>query len=328
VVIYNRFVNDYAQFALLEVIMSKNTPMNLLFAFDGSEHSLAALTFITDLFSNSSDKPKIDLLTVITPRQATDHAIIRETLDRASKHLGENGFKVKSNFILGYPAEQILEYAENAKPELIVVGAKGLRATLGILLGGVAQQVIEYSCCPVLLVRAPYTGMSRCLFVTDGSEFSIKATNYITKFPLPKDADMKVMHVLPPIPIQPSQEYISQYLPIGPDVYPPPPIAPIDEDKVDRQEAEEIEGKTILQTTLDTLKKHGIHAQGMLRHGDAATEIIRYINKEKIELVIAGSRGLSQIRGLLLGSVSRKLVHYAGCSVLIVKDVQRKLNMN
>ena len=36
-------------------------------------------------------------------------------------------------------------------------------------------------------------------------------------------------------------------------------------------------------------------------------------------MVVCGSRGLSAVSGWLLGSVSRKLVHYAGCSVLIVK---------
>ncbi len=57
----------------------------------------------------------------------------------------------------------------------------------------------------------------------------------------------------------------------------------------------------------------------MLR-GDAAKEIIEYAKDNNINLIVSGSRGLSQFKGWLLGSVSRKLVHYSECSVLIVKS--------
>jgi nucleotide-binding universal stress UspA family protein len=54
--------------------------------------------------------------------------------------------------------------------------------------------------------------------------------------------------------------------------------------------------------------------------GDAATEILNFAQNINADLIVAGSRGLSQIQGWLLGSVSRKLVHYARCSVLIAKE--------
>ena len=68
----------------------------------------------------------------------------------------------------------------------------------------------------------------------------------------------------------------------------------------------------------------GIESTSVLARGDAATEIIEYTNKEDIDLIVAGSRGLSQFQGWLMGSVSRKLVHYSNCSVLIVKQPEAK----
>ncbi len=62
-----------------------------------------------------------------------------------------------------------------------------------------------------------------------------------------------------------------------------------------------------------------MEASSVLLRGDAATEIIEYVKTNQIDLIVSGSRGLSEVRGWLLGSVSRKLVHYAGCSVLVVK---------
>ena len=84
-------------------------------------------------------------------------------------------------------------------------------------------------------------------------------------------------------------------------------------------EDEERQGNIILEETLKILDNYGIEASSVLLRGDAATEIIEYTKGNQIDLIVTGSRGLSQMRHLLLGSLSRKLVHYAGCSVLIVK---------
>ena len=73
--------------------------------------------------------------------------------------------------------------------------------------------------------------------------------------------------------------------------------------------------------TLARLRSWGVKASSALLQGDAATEIIEYVKTNQVNLVVSGSRGLSQVQGWLLGSVSRKLVHYAGCSVLVVKGM-------
>jgi nucleotide-binding universal stress UspA family protein len=123
------------------------------------------------------------------------------------------------------------------------------------------------------------------------------------------------MHILPP---SPSPELIAQSWPIGPDVLPPIPL--------DREaetawlEEEENKGHELLDQTVSFLARcSGIKATPVLARGDAATEIIQYVKDQNIDLILAGSRGLSEIRSWLLGSVSRKLVHYANCSILIVK---------
>ena len=92
---------------------------------------------------------------------------------------------MEADLQLGSAPEQILAITESRKTDLIVMGAKGLRATIGILLGGVAQQVVEYAHCPVLVVRAPYQGLRRILLVTDGSTHSQRAARYLGQFPLP-----------------------------------------------------------------------------------------------------------------------------------------------
>ena len=50
--------------------------------------------------------------------------------------------------------------------------------------------------------------------------------------------------------------------------------------------------------------------------GLAITDVAR---EKKVDLIILGSRGLSEVKGLLLGSVSNKVVQHADCPVLVVK---------
>lgn len=292
---------------------SKHHPLNILFADDGSQHSLAAIGLLGDLPLPAESC--VTVLAVLNPREASNHHVLENALKQTKSHLEERGINAQTELLLGYPAEVISEFADQNRPDLIILGAKGLRATLGILLGGVAQQVIEYANWPVLVVRAPYPGLQKILFVTDGSENSQEALDYFSNFPIPQKTKTFVMHVLPPAP---SPELITQTWPLGPEMPYPIPSQLQAETQVWLGE-EEQNGKELLKNTLQILKARGIEANSVLARGDAATEIIEYVKENGIDLIVAGSRGLSRMRSWLLGSVSRKLVHYAGCSVLVVK---------
>lgn len=53
--------------------------------------------------------------------------------------------------------------------------------------------------------------------------------------------------------------------------------------------------------------------------GDTAQSILDYADRNGIDLIISGSRGLGGLRGLLQGSVSQKLTAHADCPVLTVR---------
>src|SRR5215472_7503523 len=52
---------------------------------------------------------------------------------------------------------------------------------------------------------------------------------------------------------------------------------------------------------------------------DVAEEILRTADKENIDTIVVGSRGISEAKIFLLGSVSYKVSHYASCPVVIVR---------
>jgi nucleotide-binding universal stress UspA family protein len=287
------------------------TEFIILLADDGSAHSRAAVDLITDIsFPETSE---IHVLRVITPLQAAEHSLFESSLEETRSALASQGLNAKAELLLGYPAEKIIEYSEQLRPELIVLGAKGLRSTLGILLGGVAQQVVEYACCPVLIVRAPFNGLSRILIATDGSESSLAAVNFFETLPKKKEAVIDVIHVLPPPPIP-----MSVVEPMFVDLAISQPWEITEEESERRKKEEEI-GEELLLRIKGSLKSVGYESTPILKRGDAASEIIEYVKSNDVDLIVTGSRGFGNIRSWLMGSVSRKLVHYSDCSVLVVR---------
>ena len=57
----------------------------------------------------------------------------------------------------------------------------------------------------------------------------------------------------------------------------------------------------------------------VIRNGDPAGQIVDYAKDAKIDMIVMGSKGLSDIQGLLLGSVSHKVSHLAPCTCVTVR---------
>nr|WP_273545378.1 universal stress protein [Sinorhizobium medicae] len=53
--------------------------------------------------------------------------------------------------------------------------------------------------------------------------------------------------------------------------------------------------------------------------GDYAETILGVADEVDADLIVVGSRGLGGLRGLLVGSVSQKVVQHSDCSVLVVR---------
>ena len=53
----------------------------------------------------------------------------------------------------GQTPEQIVEVARDVGADLIVMGTRGMTEWKSLLLGGVANKVVQHAACPVLLVR-------------------------------------------------------------------------------------------------------------------------------------------------------------------------------
>jgi nucleotide-binding universal stress UspA family protein len=79
------------------------------------------------------------------------------------------------------------------------------------------------------------------------------------------------------------------------------------------------EARDILDGAVGQLKNAGIPVTGDVLEGPPAQAILAVTEAEKFDLIVMGSRGLGQLEGLLLGSVSDRVLHHARVPVLITR---------
>ncbi|MFZ5898110.1 MAG: universal stress protein [Bacillota bacterium] len=88
-------------------------------------------------------------------------------------------------------------------------------------------------------------------------------------------------------------------------------------------EAASAEGQKMLEEArsicLNILKDRPVRIETLVLFGDPAQLITEYAEEKEYDMVVLGSRGAGPLRGVLLGSVSYKVLNSAHCPVLIVK---------
>jgi nucleotide-binding universal stress UspA family protein len=78
--------------------------------------------------------------------------------------------------------------------------------------------------------------------------------------------------------------------------------------------------KKMLSEALNFFKEKNIKARTVLKEGHPADTIIKVAHEGGFDMIVIGSRGISGLQKLFLGSVSNAVIHEAkNCSVLVVK---------
>ena len=78
-------------------------------------------------------------------------------------------------------------------------------------------------------------------------------------------------------------------------------------------------GEQIVQRAKTTARDKGVsEISTRIMDGDPAHGILECAEKEQADLIVIGSRGLSDLKGLLMGSVSHKVCQLAKCTCLTV----------
>jgi nucleotide-binding universal stress UspA family protein len=79
----------------------------------------------------------------------------KDQLSHYGERLRERGLSVEEITREGHPASVIEEEAERLGADLIVIGSRGRSGLKHLLLGSIAERVVQKAPCPVLTVKSP-----------------------------------------------------------------------------------------------------------------------------------------------------------------------------
>ncbi len=77
-------------------------------------------------------------------------------------------------------------------------------------------------------------------------------------------------------------------------------------------------GQAIIDEAQKLLGSTTFIVHGELLEGSEAEAILTVAENHQADLIVMGTRGFGAVKGLLVGSVSRKVIHLASCPVMVV----------
>lgn len=295
--------------------------MNFLLPTDGSDNSASAVSFLNRLPLQKEDR--IDLVHVVTePGHLGETYELYDQLFRLKEEMGDRVLEeaetrlessaatVERVLLRGYPYHEILESSRNRGADIIVMGSRGLAGFESFLLGSVTRKVAINAPVPVLVIKPPQgqngDAPLNILFATDGSPCAKKAAAALHAFPFPSSSRLTILHVVDS--------------PLG-DI---PERFGIEVDERIKSTVADVRGLEMQKAEALLEVEKGVFANRfesidtVVRSGDVAPTIIEKVKKIGADIVVIGCRGERGIKSML-GGVSRRILSYAPCSVLVSK---------
>jgi nucleotide-binding universal stress UspA family protein len=206
----------------------------------------------------------------------------------------------------GDPREVIVHEATTWGADLVVLGARGLGAIAGALLGSVSLGVARHAPCSVLVVKPGPAAGRRIVIAVDGSAPAAAAAAFVARLPLDPATVVQLVGVAQR-PVYPATT------PAFATGMVQRALAELLRERKDAIEhaLAEVAGRfagTVKTVDRTVLVGHPLEA------------LLGAAAGRDVGLVVAGARGLGHVKRLLLGSVSEALLRHVDRPILIVKE--------
>jgi nucleotide-binding universal stress UspA family protein len=296
--------------------------MNVLLAVDGSDWSRAAEKLLSQFpFGERPEVrvmhvcPVADLHELSSGMTAQVHQLIDERrkeglamLEAAAKRCRAWAAGVSTALRDGHAADEILNEAAEWRPDVIVVGARGLGMFSRALLGSVSDRIVKHAQCSVLVthVIGSESGLRNILIAHDGSPAACTAAERFAGLPLGPERTVHLLRVLP-------RAFVGLLEGAG-----LPPLQTPETLSTGRAAAE-----SSLKAAADRFAAAGCRVDVQVHcSADVSSDILDTAAADRVDLIVLGNRGQSAWERFFLGSVPVRVLHYAPCAVWIDRRPQ------
>jgi nucleotide-binding universal stress UspA family protein len=284
--------------------------MKILIGYNGSQIAEAALDDLEH--AGLPENAEVLILTVAEvwlPPENTDEAEV--FAQRAQKYLSKNFplWQVTYEVTYGSPARQILEKAEEFKPDLIVVGEhSGSPGKDNIFLQGTSHKILSEAKCSVRIARGRSendTTPTRIVIGYDGSHGAQVAVDEVASRSWRGQIEAHLVVVA------------DSTVPSSIGRFVAPTSNSFSEMKVVREQMEKL-----AEAPLNKLKNAGLKATLSVGTGNPKEIVIKMAEEWNADSIFVGPNHLgTSFERCLLGSVSEAVAARAHCSVEVVRKI-------
>ncbi len=292
----------------------------ILVPLDGSELAEVTLWYAEGLAGRM--RSAITLLIVLSPEDLKSRYMydcyIKEIANRTKANAEERGagkkegeIKVDYEILKGDAAEEIVDYADKARINLIIMSTQGRSGVRRWALGNVANKVLRATGKPVLLIRAKGAKpdvyrdrLVKVLVPVDGSKESESILRYVTYMATELDLEVTLFHAWvrksEDFPLTGGVEQINQ-------------VRKGREGYIKRMETR--------------LKGKGVNVNSVFKEvltGGAAEEIIKLAEEGDFSMVAMATHGRSGLGRWIFGSNAEKVLEVGSTPLLLVRPRKRK----
>jgi nucleotide-binding universal stress UspA family protein len=280
----------------------------ILVPLDGSEVAEAAIPYARA--AGRSRDSRVVLITVIGASEERYNHPIEAYLAEKVEALESKGAKVSTAIARGDAADEVIEFADGNKVDLIVISSHGYSGIKRRIIGSVAQKVLHGTCVPTLLVK-PGAGVpsevefKKLIVALDGSPFAETSILYAEQLVRGAGAEIILLRVS------------------DPPVVPPAWSRDADSHRKEYQRrlTAELEQQAMeyLEKAKGAFTRKRIKVRPQAVVGMAAEAIMELAHKENVDVVALTTHGRSGVSRWVHGSVASKIAQECQRPVLLVR---------
>lgn len=284
---------------------SVEAPHGILVAVDGSESSdrslawavreaelrAVPLTITHCYYWPSTGLGAMEAIGFLMEGLAADSADVLAAAEKAARAQAP-GVAVRVESRLGAPVASIVEIS--ARYELVVIGSRGLGGFKGMLLGSVSTGVVANALADVVVVRGDQEIDPGAPVVVgvDASAAGQRALEAAFAAAERRGCPLHAVHAWQG------------------------PVVEADADQ-EHQWQQQISDELVERVAAVAARHPSVQVESVTHRDRPAAALLA--RAQSAQLLVVGTRGRSEFKGMLLGSTSRAMVQHAPCPVMVVR---------